>query len=126
MERTADELTKEAQPANEGGDDDDEIVALETVGAMQATGEFDNMIVWSHESIATAAADPYVRSVEEWLQMSEKVLPSIAMAILLKIMANEWLDPRLRRSDHGQGEMSPVQSFDVIERVRLSKAKSSV
>ncbi|KAJ6788474.1 hypothetical protein PWT90_02619 [Aphanocladium album] len=74
MERTADELKKETQPPSDGTDDnDDEVVAMETVGAMQPTGEFDEMVIWSHESMASAAADPYVRSVEEWLQVSEKI-----------------------------------------------------
>lgn len=71
MERAADELKKEMQPPN--GLEDDDLVPLENVGTMQATAEFDEMVVWSHESIATAVADPYVRSVEEWLQVADKV-----------------------------------------------------
>lgn len=76
MERTADELKKETSLPSDGAEenhDDDDVVAMETVGTMQTTGEFDEMVIWSHESMASAAADPYVRSVEEWLQVSEKV-----------------------------------------------------
>lgn len=77
LERKTDELKKEAhQPCDgEGADDDnnDDVVAMETVGKMQAMGEFDEMVIWSHESMASAAADPYVRSIEEWLQVSEKI-----------------------------------------------------
>lgn len=75
LERTADELAKETQPPSDGdehNDEDDDVVAMETVGTMQTTGEFDEMVIWSHESMASAGADPYVRSVEEWLQVSEK------------------------------------------------------
>ncbi|KAM3522239.1 hypothetical protein NHJ13051_005801 [Beauveria bassiana] len=82
LERKTDELQKEAhhQPCDgERADDDDndDVVAMETVGKMQATGEFDEMVIWSHESMASAAADPYVRSIEEWLQVSEKARPAI-------------------------------------------------
>ncbi|KAK3182098.1 MCM DNA helicase complex subunit mcm6 [Lecanicillium sp. MT-2017a] len=71
MERAADELKKEMQPPN--GLEDDDLVPLENVGTMQATAEFDEMVVWSHESVATAAADPYVRCMEEWLQVADKI-----------------------------------------------------
>lgn len=71
MERAADELKKEVQAPNELGDE--ELVPLENVGTMQSTAEFDEMMIWSHEAIATAASDPYVRSIEEWLQTADKV-----------------------------------------------------
>ncbi|KAM3555452.1 hypothetical protein MY1884_005573 [Beauveria asiatica] len=66
LERKADELKKEApQPCDGEAADDDDVVAMETVGKMQATGQFDEMVIWSHESMASAAADPYVRSIED-------------------------------------------------------------
>ena len=78
MERTADELKKETKlPEDDQEDNGDDVVAMETVGTMQTTGEFDEMLIWSHESMASAAADPYVRSVEEWLQVSEKARSAI-------------------------------------------------
>ncbi|KAJ3495335.1 hypothetical protein NLG97_g3465 [Lecanicillium saksenae] len=59
VERTPDELKKEKQlPSDATDENDDEVVAMETVGTMQATGEFDEMVIWSHESMASAAADP--------------------------------------------------------------------
>ncbi|OAR01239.1 hypothetical protein LLEC1_07614 [Akanthomyces lecanii] len=69
-ERNADELKREAKLPEDDEEDneEDDVVAMETVGAMRITGEFDEMVIWSHEALATAAADPYVRSVEEWLQ----------------------------------------------------------
>ncbi|KAJ2967431.1 hypothetical protein NQ176_g9663 [Zarea fungicola] len=75
VERAADQLKIEATTSADGTNRNgaDEVIALETVGTMQATGEFDEMVVWSHESMATAAADPYVRTIEEWLQTSEKI-----------------------------------------------------
>ncbi|KAJ4155441.1 hypothetical protein LMH87_000683 [Akanthomyces muscarius] len=74
VERTADELKKETKlPEDDQEDNGDDVVAMETIGTMQTTGEFDEMVIWSHESMASAAADPYVRSVEEWLQVSGKI-----------------------------------------------------
>lgn len=31
------------------------------------------MIVWGHEALADATGDPYIRSVEEWLQVADQV-----------------------------------------------------
>lgn len=75
MERKADELRKELASSDSAQDDDDDMVPLENIGMMQATEEFDEMVVWSHEAVVTAAEDPYVRSVEEWLQMADQVFP---------------------------------------------------
>lgn len=74
VERTADALKTERQlPTDNQERNNDDAVPMETVGTMRATGEFDEMVIWSHESMASAAADPYVRSVEEWLQVSGKI-----------------------------------------------------
>ncbi|KIL86856.1 hypothetical protein FAVG1_10112 [Fusarium avenaceum] len=45
----------------------------EKTESMQITAEFDEMVVWGHESVADASADPYVRSMEEWLQVADQV-----------------------------------------------------
>lgn len=45
------------------------------VGTMRVTADFDELVVWGHEAVADAAEDPYVRSMEEWLQLSNKVSP---------------------------------------------------
>lgn len=55
----------------------------EQVGSMKVTSEFDEMVVWGHETVADACADPYVRSMEEWLQVADKVcMHCIEMSIL--------------------------------------------
>ncbi|KAM0348753.1 hypothetical protein ACHAPU_004192 [Fusarium lateritium] len=43
------------------------------IGSMQITAGFDEMVVWGHETVADASADPYVRSIEEWLQVANQV-----------------------------------------------------
>ncbi|CAF3651895.1 hypothetical protein SNK05_007122 [Fusarium graminearum] len=52
---------------------EDEDAEQEQTGRMQVTAEFDEMVVWGHEAVADASADPYVRSMEEWLQVADKI-----------------------------------------------------
>lgn len=57
-----------ARPA---GTEDEEL--SDPVGTMRVTADFDELVVWGHEAVADAAEDPYVRSMEEWLQVADKV-----------------------------------------------------
>lgn len=43
------------------------------MGSLETKAEFDELVVWGHEATADASADPYVRSVEEWLTVAEQV-----------------------------------------------------
>ncbi|KAJ4323203.1 hypothetical protein N0V84_004466 [Fusarium piperis] len=52
---------------------DDDEAEKEPVGAMQVTAEFDEMVIWGHETVADAAGDPYIRSMEEWLQVAGQI-----------------------------------------------------
>ncbi|KAH6607945.1 ribonuclease h2 subunit c [Trichoderma cornu-damae] len=54
------------------GEDGDEGSAP-MLGTMRAMTEFDKMVVWSHDTIADASSDPYLRGVEEWLQVADSV-----------------------------------------------------
>lgn len=69
MERTTDE-TPPAETVDPIEDGDD---ASERVGTMKVTGEFDEVVVWGHEVLGDAAGDPYIRSMEEWLHVAERV-----------------------------------------------------
>ncbi|KUI55147.1 hypothetical protein VP1G_02575 [Cytospora mali] len=42
------------------------------LGALETQAEFDEIMVWGHESMADAASDPYVRGIEEWVKMAEQ------------------------------------------------------
>ncbi|KFH42077.1 hypothetical protein ACRE_071900 [Hapsidospora chrysogenum ATCC 11550] len=66
VERKADEQQKPPIPEDGEGQPVD-------IGGLQVTAGFDEMVVWGHESVASAEADPYIRSVEEWLQVAEQV-----------------------------------------------------
>ncbi|EEU38928.1 uncharacterized protein NECHADRAFT_43895 [Fusarium vanettenii 77-13-4] len=66
---------KEQQPAVEEPVvviDDDE-AEKGPAGTMQVTAEFDEMVIWGHETLVDAAEDPYIRSMEEWLQVAGQV-----------------------------------------------------
>lgn len=43
-------------------------------GRLAVLAEFDEVVVWGHQSTADAATDPYVRGLDEWLALSEEVL----------------------------------------------------
>ncbi|KAF4995452.1 hypothetical protein FGRMN_5133 [Fusarium graminum] len=45
----------------------------EKIGSMQIKAEFDEIVVWGHETVADASADPYVRGIEEWLQVADQI-----------------------------------------------------
>ncbi|KAM5354325.1 hypothetical protein ACJ41O_000974 [Fusarium nematophilum] len=64
---------KDAQPAIEEQQTEDGDAEAEQIGAMQVTAEFDEMVVWGHEAVADSTGDPYVRSMEEWLQVADLV-----------------------------------------------------
>ncbi|OLN81197.1 Uncharacterized protein C12B10.15c [Colletotrichum chlorophyti] len=53
--------------------EEDEEAALVELGTMDVKAEFDQMVIWGHESNAEAASDPYVRSIEEWLTVAEQI-----------------------------------------------------
>ncbi|KAM4055687.1 ribonuclease h2 non-catalytic subunit [Hirsutella rhossiliensis] len=40
---------------------------------LQVTTRFDKVLVWSHEASTDPATDPYVRGMDEWLQVAGKV-----------------------------------------------------
>ncbi|CAI6087779.1 unnamed protein product [Clonostachys chloroleuca] len=50
-------------------DDDD----APPVDKMKALAEFDEIMVWGHENVTNAADDTYVRSLEEWVEASERI-----------------------------------------------------
>lgn len=54
------------------GEDGDEGSAPR-LGTMHVMTKFDKMVVWSHDAVADALSDPYLRSVEEWFKVAESV-----------------------------------------------------
>lgn len=72
---------------------DDDEAEKEPVGTMQVTAEFDEMVIWGHETVADAAGDPYIRSMEEWLQVAGQV--SLAFASTCGLMDTNYLDSLL-------------------------------
>ncbi|KAK5658220.1 hypothetical protein OQA88_2195 [Cercophora sp. LCS_1] len=42
-------------------------------GNLNVQAEFDEVVVWDHETTSDASADPYVRGMEEWLSLAEQI-----------------------------------------------------
>lgn len=42
-------------------------------GKLQVAGEFQDLVIWGHESIADTSSDHYVRGMEEWIEVTTKV-----------------------------------------------------
>ncbi|RYO80061.1 hypothetical protein DL766_008315 [Monosporascus sp. MC13-8B] len=64
--RSREEMTKDIELQEE---QDDPI----EVGAMRGKSTFDEVVVWGHETTAESGADPYVRSMEEWISFAEQI-----------------------------------------------------
>lgn len=43
------------------------------IGTMKVVEEFDQVMVWGHENVACTGDDAYVRNLEEWIQVSDRV-----------------------------------------------------
>ncbi len=50
--------------------DTEEQVAM---GAIETKAEFDEVVIWDHDTTPDGATDPYVRSIEEWLTIADHV-----------------------------------------------------
>ncbi|KAJ3544793.1 hypothetical protein NM208_g2868 [Fusarium decemcellulare] len=66
------EQDKDPQPTVEEPAEDGD-TETERIGTMRVTAEFDEMVVWGHETVADASGDPYVRSIEEWIQVADSI-----------------------------------------------------
>lgn len=54
--------------------EDDQAVSLDAQeGTLQVAGEFQDMIVWGHESVADPSSDHHIRGMDEWIDVSKKV-----------------------------------------------------
>ena len=49
-------------------------------GILEVRAEFGDVVLWGHESIADASSDPYARSLEEWLQVADRVGATVSLA----------------------------------------------
>ncbi|KAL3426034.1 ribonuclease H1/H2 small subunit [Phlyctema vagabunda] len=56
-------------PAEEQEADEDRI----EVGIMEEQSQFDEIMVWGHESAPDALTDPYVKGMEEWIGFASQI-----------------------------------------------------
>jgi hypothetical protein len=57
------------EPINVDAEEGDE----PELGKLQPLAEFDEVVVWNHEVAVDTSEDPYVRGIEEWMGLSDKV-----------------------------------------------------
>lgn len=43
------------------------------LGALETKAEFNEAVIWGHESMADISSDPYLRAVDEWIDMAAQV-----------------------------------------------------
>ncbi|KAH8203690.1 hypothetical protein TruAng_002103 [Truncatella angustata] len=67
--------TKQEVPGAEEGEGDVEFADLPEaieIAPLSSKATFDDFVIWGHESTADSGADPYLRSIEEWVSLAEK------------------------------------------------------
>ena len=62
--------------------EDDQAGSLDDAqeGKLHVTGEFQDIMVWGHESVADPSSDQHIRGMEEWMVVSKKVGQSYSLA----------------------------------------------
>lgn len=75
-------------------------------GTLETKAEFEEVVVWGHETMADVVSDPYVRSMEEWLALADQVTPILVLSSLswsfLQTLSPRVLLIWLSRSTHIQ------------------------
>jgi hypothetical protein len=54
-------------------EDEDEEEVADDIVVEEESAEFDEIMVWGHESLPDAEDDPYIKGIQEWIQLAEKV-----------------------------------------------------
>lgn len=62
-----------SDPQVQGHNVEDADADVTDEGVMRVTAQFDEVAVWSHEVAVDSESDPYIKSIEEWLHVSEQV-----------------------------------------------------
>ncbi|KAI0177961.1 ribonuclease H2, subunit C [Pestalotiopsis sp. NC0098] len=68
--------TKREMPASDAIDNTSELEELPEpmeIAPLSSKAQFDDLVIWGHESSADSATDPYLRSMEEWISFSEQI-----------------------------------------------------
>ena len=58
---------------DEEDQDDEEDEPQQEVKVMDEVGQFDQIMVWGHESLPVDGEDPYMKGMQEWIKFSRAV-----------------------------------------------------
>ncbi|KAI9770575.1 MAG: hypothetical protein M1840_003165 [Geoglossum simile] len=73
MSSTDKTLAQNSSKKGMPGDDPSDDEQPEEVKVMEEHASFDEIVVWGHEALPDASADPYVKSMEEWVEFAEQI-----------------------------------------------------
>ncbi|SPO03201.1 uncharacterized protein DNG_05883 [Cephalotrichum gorgonifer] len=74
VQKQDDKPTGQAENTDNGLDDGlDEGPDDAPEGRLQTTGEFQDLMIWGHESVADSSSDNYLRGMEEWIEVSNRI-----------------------------------------------------
>lgn len=95
---------KEAPEPQAPRPDEPEVIDVDSedvipLGSLETQAEFDEMVIWGHESIAEASSDPYIRGVDEWVKLSEQVCLVYHQSFGLDLLLMLLLDTFVRRRE---------------------------
>ncbi|KJZ79422.1 hypothetical protein HIM_00891 [Hirsutella minnesotensis 3608] len=70
VERMPQEVNERSTGHQASREQDDDSVQVET---MQVTGQFEKVLVWSHGASSDSSSDAFIRGINEWLQVADKI-----------------------------------------------------
>ncbi|RDW69710.1 hypothetical protein BP6252_08730 [Coleophoma cylindrospora] len=53
--------------------EEEEAEDVPEIGIMEEEAEFDEVMVWGHDTLPDATADPYTKGMEEWIAFAEQI-----------------------------------------------------
>lgn len=54
-------------------EEDEEVEVEPDVKVMEEQSQFNEIMIWGHESLPEDTADPYMKGIEEWISFAEQV-----------------------------------------------------
>jgi ribonuclease H2 subunit C len=70
---TEEKLPRAFQQGEEEAEQDEDGEVILEVGIIEEKAEFGEVMIWGHEVLPDAVADPYVKGMEEWVAFAEQV-----------------------------------------------------
>lgn len=73
MVSSTDRILPKTTLAPETIEEDEEVEVEPDVKVMEEQSQFNEIMIWGHESLPEDTADPYMKGIEEWISFAEQV-----------------------------------------------------